>query len=103
VLAIVMPPLPGTTIKASPLCTALTGGYYAMSTWLPTFLKVERHLSVLHTGGYLLVLIAGSFCSYILGAYLTDLWGRRRSFVVFSFLAAVCLYVYLKMPLTTDR
>ncbi|NKJ48531.1 MFS transporter [Burkholderia sp. SG-MS1] len=102
-LAIFMPPLLGTTLKASALCTALTGGYYAMSTWLPTFLKVERHLSVLNTGGYLLVLILGSFCGYILGAYLTDLWGRRRSFVVFSFVAAVCLYVYLKMPLTDGQ
>ena len=99
-LAIFMPPLLGTTIKASALCTALTGGYYAMSTWLPTFLKVERHLSVLNTGGYLLVLILGSFFGYILGAYLTDFWGRRRSFVIFSFVAAVCLCVYLKLPLT---
>ncbi|GAB5101301.1 MFS transporter [Caballeronia sp. HLA56] len=99
-LSIFTPPLLGTTIKASALCTALTGGYYAMSTWLPTFLKVERHLSVINTSGYLLVLIAGSFCGYILGAYLTDFWGRRRSFVVFSFAAAVCLYLYLKLPLT---
>ncbi|MDR5826292.1 MFS transporter [Caballeronia sp. LP006] len=99
-LSIFTPPLLGTTIKASALCTALTGGYYAMSTWLPTFLKVERHLSVINTSGYLLLLIAGSFCGYILGAYLTDFWGRRRSFVVFSFAAAVCLYLYLKLPLT---
>ncbi|SDD74014.1 MFS transporter [Paraburkholderia lycopersici] len=99
-LAIFSPPLAMTTLKASALCTALTGGYYAMSTWLPTFLKVERHLSVLNTGGYLMVLIVGSFCGFIAGAYLADLWGRRRTFIAFSLAAAVCLYVYLKLPLT---
>jgi MFS family permease len=99
-LAIFSRPLLGTTIKASLLCTALTGGYYAMSTWLPTFLKVERHLSVLSTGGYLMVLIAGSFCGYIAGAYLTDILGRRRNFIVFSFIAAVCVCLYLRLPLT---
>ncbi|MGR5437915.1 hypothetical protein, partial [Vibrio owensii] len=33
------------------------GGYYALMTWLPTYLKTERHLSVLGTGGYLAVII----------------------------------------------
>jgi len=33
------------------------GGYYALFTWLPTFLKTERHLSVVSTGSYLGVII----------------------------------------------
>ncbi len=99
-LAIFSPPMLMTTLLASLLCIALTGGYYAMSIWLPTFLKVERHLSVLNTTGYLLVLVLGSFCGYIAGAYLVDIWGRKTNFVVFSLLASICLFAYLRLPLT---
>ena len=40
------------------------GGYYALMTWLPTYLKTERHLSVLGTGGY----VSGpvSFAAWVL-------------------------------------
>jgi MFS family permease len=102
-MAIFLPPLRASTVKASLLCTGLMGGYYAMSTWLPTYLKVERHLSVLGTGAYLMVLILGSFCGYIAGAYLADIWGRRRNFIISSFLAAVCVCLYLRLPLTNTQ
>lgn len=98
--AIFSPSLLRTTVLAAVLCTGMQGGYYAMSTWLPTFLKVERHLSVLNTSGYLLVIILGSFCGYIGGAYLSDYWGRRRNFIVFSALSVACIYLYLRLPLS---
>src|SRR6188508_2534356 len=46
------------------------GAYYAVTTWLPTYLKTERNLSVLNTGSYLLVLII--FRGYLTSAYLSD-------------------------------
>ncbi|MFT2628550.1 MFS transporter, partial [Escherichia coli] len=49
-----------TTLLASLLATGMQGAYYSVTTWLPTFLKTERHLSVLGTSTYLLVLIGGS-------------------------------------------
>lgn len=101
--AIFSPSLLRTTVLAAVLCTGMQGGYYAMSTWLPTYLKVERHLSVLDTGGYLLVIILGSFCGYIGGAYLSDYWGRRRNFIVFSILSVVSIYLYLRLPLTNTQ
>lgn len=98
--AIFSPSLLRTTVLAAILCTGMQGGYYAMSTWLPTYLKVERHLSVLDTSGYLLVIILGSLCGYISGAYLSDYWGRRRNFILFSALSAACVYLYLRLPLS---
>lgn len=68
-----------TTILGSLLCTGMLGGYYAITTWLPTYLKTERHLSVFNTTGYLVVLIGGSFTGYIVGAFLCDKIGRRAS------------------------
>ncbi len=101
--AIFGPALVGTTLKASIMCTSLIGGYYSISIWLPTFLKTERHLSVLSTGGYLGVLIAGSFCGYISAAYLADAWGRRKTFVVYAALAAGCVYAYMALPLSNGE
>ena len=92
-----------TTVFAAILCTGMQGGYYAISTWLPTYLKVERHLSVLNTSGYLLVIIAGSFAGYVGGAYLSDYWGRRKNFMVFSALSVVCIYLYLHLPLNNTQ
>ncbi|CAJ0797003.1 MFS transporter [Ralstonia holmesii] len=101
--AIFSPSMLRTTVLAAILCTGMQGGYYAMSTWLPTFLKVERHLSVLNTSGYLLVIILGSFCGYIGGAYLSDYWGRRRNFIVFSALSVISIVLYLRLPLSDTQ
>ena len=60
-LEIFSPALLGTTVRATLLATGMQGGYYAVTTWLPTYLTTERQLSVLNTSGYLLVLILGSF------------------------------------------
>jgi MFS family permease len=81
-----------TTILGAALATGAQGGYYAITTFLPTFLRTQRHLSVLGTGGYLAVIIVGSWCGYILSAYLNDAIGRRKNFFVFaigSFLIAI--------------
>ena len=85
------------------LCTAVQGGYYAITTWLPTFLKTERNLSVLNTGGYLLVIILGSFCGYIVGAYLADRLGRRANLLIFSVLSAASVCLYTQVPLSNEQ
>ncbi|WP_116138476.1 MFS transporter [Trinickia diaoshuihuensis] len=91
------------TVLASLLCTGIQGGFYAMSTWLPAFLKTERHLSVLNTGAYLLMIIVGSFCGYLAGAYLSDYWGRRRNFMLFAVLSLVSVWLYLTLPLSNAQ
>ena len=88
-----------TTILSALLCTGIQGGYYAVTTWLPTYLKTVRHLSVLNTGGYLLVIIAGSFCGYLVGAWLTDKLGRRMNVIIFAILSAISLYIYTQVAL----
>jgi MFS family permease len=73
-----------TTILGAALSTGAQGGYYAITTFLPTFLRDERHLTVLGTGGYLAVIIAGSWCGYVVSAYLSDGIGRRKNFFIFA-------------------
>lgn len=92
-----------TTVLTAILCTGVQGGYYAITTWLPTYLKVERHLSIMNTGGYLLVIILGSFIGYIAGAYLTDRVGRKANLLIFSVLSAISVYFYTAFQLSDEQ
>ena len=78
--------------------TGAQGGYYAVTTWLPTFLRTERKLSVLDSAGYLAVSIAGAFCGYLAGGYLADKIGRRLTFLVFAIGAGVVAVTYTMVP-----
>ncbi|QYY30670.1 MFS transporter [Cupriavidus pinatubonensis] len=90
----------GVTLMASLLATGMQGAYYSVTTWLPTYLKMERHLSVLNTSGYLMVLIAGSFAGYLTSAWLSDQLGRKRCFMLFAVSAAVLVTCYTQLPIT---
>jgi MFS family permease len=99
-LDIFSPALLKTTLLASILCVGVQGGYYAVTTWLPTFLKVERHLSVLNTGLYLFVIISGSFIGYLAGAYITDRLGRKANLIIFSVLCGISVFAYTQLKIT---
>jgi len=88
----------GTTIAASLLAIGAQGGYYAIFTWLPTFLKTERQLSVVGTGGYTAVVIVGSFLGYIVSGYVNDWLGRRATFAVYSVFSGVLIVLYTRIP-----
>jgi MFS family permease len=94
-LAIFQRPLLRTTFLASLLSTGMLGAYYSVTTWLPTYLKTERHLSVTGTSGYLLVLIAGSFAGYLTSAWLSDRVGRRRCFMLFAVCGMLLIALYM--------
>ncbi|GLU33104.1 MFS transporter [Trinickia caryophylli] len=76
------------------------GGYYALMTWLPTYLKTERHLSVLGTGGYLAVIIVAFFCGCLASSQLLDKIGRRGTILLFSICCVATVLVYLFAPLS---
>jgi len=99
-LAIFRADLLRTTITSSLFAVGLQGGYYAVVTWLPTYLKLERGLSVLGTGSYLAVIILGAFCGFISGAHLADWIGRRRTFLIFAVLSTAVVCVYTFAPIT---
>ncbi len=99
-LEIFSPPLLATTILAALLVAGAMGGYYALTIWLPTYLKTVRHLSVFNTGAYLAVVIVGSALGYFCAAYLTDGIGRRRTFFLFAVSSALIVLLYTYLPVS---
>ena len=90
------------TILASLLGTGAQGGYYAVTTWLPTFLRTERGLTVVGSTGYLAFLILGSFAGYLVGAWLADRIGRRNLFLIFAIGATVLVVAYTQLPISNE-
>jgi len=99
-LSIFRPPLLRNTLLATSLATGMLAAYYSVTTWLPTFLETERHLSVTGRTGYLLMLIVGSLAGYLTSAWLADALGRRRNFMLFAACGAVLILIYTHMPVS---
>jgi MFS family permease len=96
---VLRPPYLATTLKVAMMVTGAQGGSYALSVWLPTFLKTERHLSSLNTGSYLLLHIFGAFLGFLAGAYLADAIGRKKTFIVSAVGSVLALVIYLAAPI----
>ncbi len=88
------------TVVAALLGAGAHGGYHALMTWLPMFLKTERQLSVLSTGGYLAVIIFAFWCGCVVSAELLDRIGRRKNILLFAVCCVTTVAVYLFLPLT---
>jgi MFS family permease len=96
-LEIFSPSILKTTILTCLLTTGAQGGYYAITTWLPTFLRTERKLTVLETGGYLTVIILGSFIGYLVSAWLNDRIGRRANFFLYAVCSIITVIAYTQI------
>jgi MFS family permease len=94
------PDLLPTTVLGAILATGAQGGYYAITTFLPTFLRTERHLTVMGTGGYLAVIIIGSWLGYIVSAYLCDAVGRRKNFLIYAVGSMVIAIAYTQVQIS---
>jgi MFS family permease len=85
-----------TTALASLLAVGAQSGYYAVFTWLPTYLHAQRHLPAVSTGTFLYFVIAGAFAGYVSAGYINDAIGRRKTFALFAICSAVLVPVYLR-------
>jgi MFS family permease len=96
------PDLLRTTALASLLSLGAQGGYYAVMTWLPLFLRSSRKLSLLDTGNHLALIIAGAFVGYLLSAELTDRLGRRATLVLFALGSLITVWSYTLLPMSNS-
>ena len=91
-----------TTWRVAMMVTGAQGSSYAITTFLPLYLKTERHLTSVGTGSYLMVLILGAFFGFLSGAYLADAIGRKATFLVSAIGSVVLMLVYLFAPLSNN-
>jgi MFS family permease len=98
-LEIFSPKLLSVTLPGCLLTSGMMAGYYAVTTWVPTYLLTVRKLSILGTGWYTFMIILGSFIGYLVAAYLADRIGRRKTFVVFGICTAVVTVLYTLIPI----
>jgi MFS family permease len=95
-------PYLATTWRVAMMVTGAQGSSYAITTFLPTYLKTQRHLTSVGTGSYLMVLILGAFFGFLSGAYLADAIGRKATFMLSAIGSVVLMLVYLFAPLSND-
>jgi MFS family permease len=91
-----------TTWRVSMMVTGAQGSSYALTTFLPTYLKTVKHMTSVGTGSYLLVLILGAFFGFVSGAYLADGIGRKNTFMVSAIGSVILAAIYLYAPLSND-
>ena len=101
-LHIFSPDILKVTLLTALLAVGAQGGYYAITTWLPTFLKTQRKLSVMNTGWYLLVIIVGSFIGYMISAYLADRLGRRKTLILYAVCSFLTVVAYTYLPISNS-
>jgi MFS family permease len=96
------PPYLATTWRVALMVAGAQGGSYALTIWLPTYLKTVRHISSVGTGSYLMVLILGAFFGFLSGAYLADGIGRKATFMLSAVSSVALTFVYLFAPISND-
>ena len=99
-LGIFRPDVLRTTLIGGLFGVGAHGGYAALTTFLPTFLREERKLSVLSSGGYLAVIIVAFFCGCVASGILSDRIGRRANVVVFAAACVLTVLIYVFAPLS---
>jgi MFS family permease len=100
--AALKPPYLSTTWRVAMMVAGAQGGGYALITFLPLFLKTERHMTLVGSSSYVLVLILGAFCGFVSGAFLADGIGRRKTFMISAIGSIVLTLVYMLAPLSND-
>jgi MFS family permease len=73
--------------------------YWAFNFWVPSFLAlpVDQHGVGLDGNAVAALLVAmnvGGWCGYVMYGYVSDRFGRRRSFVTYLLISAVLVVVY---------
>jgi MFS family permease len=79
------------TILAFILTVLNMGSYWFTYTWFPKYLRSDRSLSMAQSGWWTLAVVVGELIGYTAYGLFSDVWGRRKSFTLFSIIMAAGL------------
>ena len=83
--------------------TGAHGGYAALTTFLPTYLRETRGLSVLGSSAYLAVIIVAFFCGCVASGVFSDRIGRRANVAIFASCCVATVLIYVFAPLSNEQ
>jgi MFS family permease len=82
------PPLRSIALRCLLLTALNMSAYWFTYSWLPAYLVTERHLTLAHSGLWMLVLVAGELIGYASFGWFADRFGRRPVFSIFTVVMA---------------
>jgi MFS family permease len=88
-----------TTVKVSLMVAGAQGGVFAVQFWMPTYLRTVRGLPAATTGAYVAIQMVGALVGFLLGAYLSDTIGRKRTFFLSAIATVVLVLVFMFVPM----
>ncbi|NVO15783.1 MAG: MFS transporter [Rhodoplanes sp.] len=96
--ALFSPGLLRNTLWCSIFTTGALMAYWGAGTWLPSYLASVRGLTIVKSGGFLLLLNVGGFLGYQFYGWLADRHGRRLALQVGFGAAIVSTLIYVMLP-----
>jgi sugar phosphate permease len=88
-----------TTIKVVLMVAGAQGGVFAVQFWMPTYLRTVRGLSSSATGTFVFIQMIGALIGFLLGAYLSDIIGRKLTFFISAAATAIMVLIFTFVPM----
>jgi len=88
-----------TTVRVSLMVAGAQGGVFAVQFWMPTYLRTVRGLSPSATGTFVFIQMVGALIGFLLGAYLSDAIGRKRTFMISAVATAIMVLIFMFVPM----
>lgn len=79
------------------LALLVMSAYWFTFSWLPDYLYEERNLELVNSAIWLIVTQIGAFLGCLTFGMVSDRWGRRPAFTIYSFLMATGLLMVTLM------
>jgi MFS family permease len=92
----------GKTMRGCLLAVGTHGGYWAVATWWPAMLRLERRMSAAEISVHMAALVGGALCGYFVGAWLNDRVGRRATLAIFATAGIATVLAATRLPLSND-
>lgn len=86
------------TLGATVAAACQMGGFWGVSSWIPTFLVKERGLDVSYMSLFSVVIFSGAFIGYYVFAWLADNIGRRNALMLAFLADTVIVPLYVVVP-----
>ena len=91
-------PIAKITIMATIAAACQMGGFWGVSSWVPTYLVQVRGLSINYMSYFSMVIFTGAFIGYYLYAYIADKLGRRKALLIAFSADTLIVPLYVVIP-----